>query len=560
MDRADLPTLARFAELPRLRPHPWPITPYGPYRQLPDGTLEKFATDGPRVIRWIERHCIFTKDRWLGHPFRLLPWQRQLLIDLFELEFDPELGRLRRRFRTALIGVPKKQGKTELVAALADYFLLGSGEPDPKIAVTAAADTQADYVFGAATTMIDHPGAPLNGRAQCFTKVIQIPGESGSWVKRVPANGGKFDGAGLLVALGDELHEWLTRNQRKMHGMLSGALATREEPLHVCITTAGENVGDEVDDDEVPPWLLLYRMGRRVESGELDDPTFFFRWWMAPENADYRAPATWADPGCNPSYGETVKEIFYRGELNKRTESEMRRYYLNQPAEVLNNWLGVDDWPKCYSPGADLIRGVDTWIAWDASTKRDSTVLVAGQWQDTYGPTLDGQGIGRRLVIKAWFWERPIGPDGMPVAEWRVPKGEVKDRIITLAESYPIVSIAYDPAFIAWAVDELEDRGLPFSEWPQTNERMAPATTATYEAIVDGELAHDGSPAMARHIKAVKAKSVARGAVRLAKDPLGRGRKIDFAIALVMLVGEMRATSAAEDQWSGIYIPEDDDE
>jgi phage terminase large subunit-like protein len=559
LDRVEIPTPAAYANLPRLRPLPWPITPYGPYRLLEDGSLEKFETAGLDVIRWIERNCVFTKDRWLGKPFRLLPWQKQLLIDLFELEYDPDLGRMRRRFRTAMIGVPKKQGKTELVAALADYFLLGADEPDPKIAVAAAADTQADFVFGAASTMIEN-GDRLKGRAQCFTKQIQIPGAPGSWIKRVPANGGKFDGAGLLLALGDELHEWLTKNQRKMHGMLSGALATREEPLHICITTAGEDVGDEVDDDEVPPWLLLYRMGRRIESGEIDDPTFFFRWWMAPLGADYRSPATWSDPACNPSYGHTVKEIFYRSELNKRTESEMRRYYLNQPQDVINMWLEPGAWEACYLPGAELLPGVSTWVSWDASTKRDSTVLVAGQWHTLEGPTLDGKPLGRRIVIKAWFWERPIGGDGMPVAEWRVPKAEVIDTVVELAEAFPLVGIAYDPAFIQWVVEELEYRGLPLREWHQSNERMAPATAATYEAIADGELAHDGSPAMARHIKAAKAKYVARGATRLVKDPQGRGRKIDFAIALVMLIGEMMATKPAEEAWHGIYLPEDDDE
>lgn len=546
MDKVELPTPEAFAGLVRLRPLPWPITPYGPFRLLEDGTLERFETDGPKVIKWIEANCVFTKDRWIGMPFRLLPWQKQLIIDLFELVWDDDLGRMRRRFRTAMIGVPKKNGKTELVAALAVYFLLGSGEPDPKIAAAAAAEKQADLVFGAAKTMITK-SERLKGRAQCFASSITITGEPDSWIKRVPANGGKFDGQGLLAPIGDELHEWLTENQRKMHGMLSGAQATREEPLHINITTAGEDEGDEVDDDEVPPWLLLYRMGRRIEAGEIDDPTFFFRWWMAPLKADFRDPATWADPACNPSYGHTVKEIFYRGELNKRTESDFRRYYMDQLQEVLNNWLEEGAWERCYVKGCDLKPGLDTWIAWDASTKRDSTVLVAGQWQEIRGK--------RRLVVKSWLWERPIGSDGQPQQDWRVDKTAVKAKLVELCEAYPVRGIPHDPAFIAWVVDELEDRGLPFVEWPQTNERMAPATGATFEAIMDVDIAHNGEPAQTRHIKGVRAKTVNRGAQRLTKNPNGRGRKIDFAIALVMLVGEMMGQKPVEKPWHGIHIP-----
>mgnify|MGYP001011502317 CR=1 FL=1 len=138
--------------LPRLRPEPWPVTPFGPYRLARGGgnKLIKFPSIGDRVIRWIERNCVFTDGQWLGRQVRLLPWQKQLIIDLFEMVWDADLKRWRRRYRTALIGVPKKQGKTELAAFIALWFLLASGQMSPGIAVAAAAEYQADLVFGAA--------------------------------------------------------------------------------------------------------------------------------------------------------------------------------------------------------------------------------------------------------------------------------------------------------------------------------------------------------------------------------------------------------------------------
>jgi phage terminase large subunit-like protein len=530
-----LPTPPEFAGLPRLRPNPWPITPYGPFRLLPDGSLEKFPTDGPKVIRWIERNCVFTKDRWAGKPFTLLPWQKQLLIDLFELVYDPELGRMRRRYRTALIGVPKKQGKTELVAALADYFLLGSGEPDPRIACAASAESQAEEVFNASVAMIQ--GSPtLRGTAQCLGRIITIPGNVGASIRKIPANGGKFDGKHLLIAIADEVHEWLTPNQRKMHGMLSGAQATREEPLHINITTAGEDVGDEVDDDEVPPWLLLYRLGLRVQSGEIDDPSFFFRWWMAPEGADHRDPKVWMDPSCNPS--NTVREAYYRTELNKRTESDFRRYFLNQPSETLNVWLDHGTWEACQLKPDQLQALWDakapTWIGWDASTKRDSTAVVSVQWRE-----IDGV---RRLLVRPKIWERPF-VDGRFLESWRVPRGDAIAYVVEQFEHGNIVSCGYDPYFIAWIVEELEDRGLALVEFPQTDQRMSPATQGLFELITEGVLAHDGDPTLTRHIKAAKVKNTTRGQ-RLTKDPHGRGRKIDGGIALAIAVGEMLNTEA----------------
>lgn len=514
-------------DLAPLRPNPWPITPFGPYRLIGPGQLEEFETAGWDVIEWIEANCVFTDDRWLGTPARLLPWQKQLFLDLFELVYDPALGRWRRRYRTALIGVPKKQGKTELMGFLADYLLLASGEPSPSIVAAAAGEDQADLIFSSARVAIEQ-SPTLAGSAVCETRRIYVPGEPNAFIRRIPANGGKFDGKRLMAGLCDELHEWQTKNQRKMYGMVRGALATREEPLHISITTAGEDEGD-VDDDQVSPWLRLYRYGRRIEAGEINDPAFFFRWWCAPEGADYRDPAVWADPRVNPSFGVTVADAFYRDELTKRSPSEFRRYYNNVPVESISEWLEPGAWDACRLEGAGLLPGVDTWIGWDASTKRDSTAVVAGQWQEQP----DG---ASRFVLSSRVWERPW-ENGEPVPDWKVPKGEVIEYVEALAAQYPVRSIAYDPAFISWVVENLEDRGLPMLDWPQTNERMVPATTTAYELIADGQLAHDGDPVLKRHFAAVKAKIVGRGATRLTKDPRGGGRKIDAAIAAVMAIG-----------------------
>jgi phage terminase large subunit-like protein len=541
-----------------LRPLPWGPHPYGPYRVLGDGRIERFRSQGPRVIQWIERNCVFPSDRWLGEPFVLQAWQKQLLVDLFEEVWDDELGRWRRRYRTALIGLPKKQGKTTLVAALAVYFLLGAREPDPRIAVAAAAENQADLVFGAARTMVER-SPRLRQFATPFAREIQRKDGAG-WIRRVPANGGKFDGQNLLVGIGDELHEWDTPNQRKMHGMISGAFATREEPLHICITTAGVDEPDE-DDELVAPWLRMYRYGRRLEAGELADPSFMFRWWSADPDADPRDLASYADLRVNPSFGTTVREDFYRAEFGKRTESEMRRYYLNQPVESVNTWLDHGMWEACNVGPFELDVDAPTWIGWDASSKRDSTaVVVIQRRRDATGR--------RRVFVTARVWERPVGPDGAPEEGWRVPRREVLDYVVGLFERLRNVrGCGYDPAFIAWLVEELEDRGLPMVEVPQTDQRMMPATQALYDLILAAQpgatdpeaeaLAHDGDPVLARHIRAARAKMLPRGGERLVKAR--SGVHFDAAIALVMAV-YLAGEAEEEPRGISVYIPGEDDD
>jgi phage terminase large subunit-like protein len=285
--------------------------------------------------------------------------------------------------------------------------------------------------------------------------------------------------------------------------------------MNINITTAG------FDTESV--CYRLYDYGRKVESGEIDDPTMFFRWWAAPDGCDYRDPAMW--PLANPSYGVTVQAAFYEDELSKRRESEFRRYYLNQWVETETTWLPYGAWEACEVPGLELVDGAKTWLGWDASSKRDSTALVLVQK------------AGDRLRVKARIWERPTAPDGKPVEEWRVPRNEIIDYIRTCWRSrYRVRGIAFDPAFITWIAEDLANEGAPMFEWYQSDTRMVPATEGAYQAITAGELEHDGNPTLARHIRNAVAVSTSRGGHRLRKPHPGSPKYIDGAIALLMAV------------------------
>lgn len=528
------------ATLPRLRPEPWPITPLGPYRLAGENKLVKFPTMGPRVIAWIERNCVFTDGKWIGQPVRLLPWQKQLLIDMFEMVFDQELGRWRRKYRTAYIGVPKKQGKTELAAFLALWFMLASGQPSPGVAVAAASADQADLVFSAASRCVEL-SPTLSRVCDVFAREVTARGVPNAKIRKVAAAGGKLDGMKMVANVKDEVHEWLTKNQRKVFGMLRGALALADEPMNLEITTAGEDDGEQ-DEEAVAPWLRMYRYGKMIESGELVDEAFFFRWWESPPNTDPKDME--ALSRCNPSFGVTVREAFYLDEFGKRTASELLRYYHNRPVETLNIWLEHGTWEACRVERFELDPSAPSWFGWDASTKRDSTGIVVVQ-------RVDG-----RLRVKRWSWERPIGPGGEPVKDWKVPRNEVLAKVRELYATLNIVAGGYDPHAIAWVAEDLENEGLALFEWPQTDQHMCPATQGLYEAIIDGVLAHDGDPVLERHIKAAKVKNTPRGGQRLVKSD--SGRKIDCAIALVIAIGVMEKRPDPVPGFS-LYVPGDED-
>ena len=92
-----------------------------------------------------------TKGEWHGKNFELLPWQETIVRDVF--------GTVKpngyRQYNTAYVEIPKKQGKSELAAAIALYLLAGDGEWGAEVYGCAADRQQASIVFDVACQMVE---------------------------------------------------------------------------------------------------------------------------------------------------------------------------------------------------------------------------------------------------------------------------------------------------------------------------------------------------------------------------------------------------------------------
>lgn len=471
---------------------------------------------GPEVCDWIESHCVLPSGDHAGETFRLMGWQRDWIEDLYTTDARGKL-----RYRWALLGVPKGNGKSPLVAALALYHLLGDpDEPDPWVVVSAASDKQADIVFDACKRMCEM-SPRLRDATIRFRWEIRPKAGLGK-LERVAAAKGKLDGKLVSFLVVDELHEWNLENWV----VLTGGALKRKRGQIIQITTAGY--------DQESICYREYAKGRQIESGEIRNPSYLFRWYEAPKAADYRDPAVWR--ACNPSYGVLVHEPVLKDLLINMPESQFRRYRLNQWTETAETWLGAGEWEACGVGSFEIEDGEPTVVGWDASTKHDSTGIVRVQPRRCAAGKL-------HFRVKARAWERPLQPDGTPVAEWRLPIAECVADIREAFARFDVTAIAFDPAYISWEADELEATGLPMVEWPQTPARMIPATQALYEAICSPcecggrRLEHDGDPSLARHMANVQTRAMRGGGQMLEKK--ARGRKIDLAVALLMAVGMM---------------------
>lgn len=508
-------------------------------------TAKPGVTRGHDVIRWITTNCVHTNDRWTGMPFVILAWQRMVILALFALRADGL-----RVTRWALIGIAKKNGKTELCAALALYFAFGpsgpDGQPEPSALVVCAAgnDDQADLIFGAASTMAKM-SPTLKHILEVYESEIICPSLPGSRVVRVAAAAKKtsstLDGKNIYVVICDELHCWEGNGARTVWDTLTNGGVTRRQPMVLQITTAGfdkETICGE-----------QYEYGMAVAAGDVIDPGYFF-WWVAPpDTADKWDPAV--IEASNPSFGVTVTLEFYLDQLTKKTDAVFRRFFLNQWTESSESWLEAGQWESLSVGPFLFLEGSALWTGTDASTKHDSTAHVVGQWHDCHpkcpgwGPAdKDRKAAGkpsRKLRLQATIWDRPFDPKTKrPLEDWRLPIAEVENFLRDLSTGFGIAPDAlrccgYDPALFQRSAQQLETEGLPMEEIPQVDSNMVPAAQGLFQLVSEGLIEHDGDPKFTKHMKAsvaVQARG-GNGGWRLTK---GKTKKhMDAAIAAAMV-------------------------
>lgn len=463
---------------------------------------------------------MLTNARWLGQKFRLLPWQRKMLYDLFEVRFDEDLGLWLRRYRRALIGLPRKAGKTELLAALLAYLAWFDGEPSAEVYAAASSEDQADRVFDALRRMCelgplgDLVDIPMGTRVS--QPRIVAKRDPYSYVQRLTSSGKQKHGLNVHAVGLDELHAWGAGEATELWDALSTGSGARLQPLQIAITTAGTDLDNSRCGD-------LYRLGRRIESGEAEENGFFFRWWQAPDGCDYRDPEMWRL--ASPSYGHTVTEGFYRQELDAVPEASFRRLYLNQwVQDNTTAWLPPGAWDACRG---ELLMdpATRTYIGVDLSKQHDPTAVLWGQMHDG------------DLHVQAKVWEAPLLANGKPDPAWEVPMMEVKEFIRQLARDFNVAGpVVYDPYESRLMQQELAAEGIAGIDMWQSGARVYGATAALYELIITGRIRHDGDPVLARHTANAVTKRGNAGdeGYRLAHP--ANGRPMDAASALVHVV------------------------
>ena len=99
-------------------------------------------TQGERVSEFIE-NFVTLGGSFLGEPFHLLPFQKEIINDIYQLNDEGK-----RQHRLYLLGLPRKNGKSQIAAALAIYHLIADdADKSPLVVCAAGSRDQARLVF-----------------------------------------------------------------------------------------------------------------------------------------------------------------------------------------------------------------------------------------------------------------------------------------------------------------------------------------------------------------------------------------------------------------------------
>ena len=187
-----------------------------------------------RVTDFIQclRH---TKGEFHGKPFKLLPWQEKIIRDVFGTvrEDDPTM----RQYTTAYIEIPKKQGKSELGAAIALNMLVNDDEWKAEVYSCASDRQQAAIVFDVAVDMVKQSPALMKRIKIIPSMKRMVYQPTGSIYQVLSSEVATKHGLNVSACIFDELHTQPTRALYDV--MTQGSGDARKQPLWFLLTTAG---------------------------------------------------------------------------------------------------------------------------------------------------------------------------------------------------------------------------------------------------------------------------------------------------------------------------------
>jgi phage terminase large subunit-like protein len=469
------------------------------------------TTRSSRVIAFCQDLTV-TSGPDAGKKLVLRPWQKAFIEDVYRVDADGI-----RPVRTAVLSMGRKNGKTQLAAALALCHLCGpEAESRGEIYSCANDRFQAGKIFNEMVALVDkHPYLRERTNIVNFRKDI-VDMETGSIYSALSSEARTKMGLNPSFCCYDELGQ---AGDRELYDAMDSAMGGRKEPLLLVISTQAA--------DDFAPMSQLIDYGIKVNAKDIIDPAFHLTLFRAPEDADPWALQTWK--AANPALNDfrSLSDLERQAKQAQRMpaqESSFRNLILNQRVSAHTKFIERSEWNACDGE-PDIPIGVPVYAGLDLGATRDMSALV-----------IVHQDFNNVFHVVPYFWlpgdvRDRTDKDKAPYESW-VRQGSVISSGATT-----------DPAVIAHKIAEINGQNkiqtLAFDRWRINDlKRELDAIGCYVQLVPHGQGFKDMSPAVDVLERLVVQRRIRHGGNKplamcvanatISRDPTG-GRKLDKA-------------------------------
>lgn len=473
------------------------------------------------VVDLWPKYFTLTDDRFAGVPFRLNFWQEVIVRLLVGWQIpveviDPATGAkthlYARLFKQLRLWVPRKNGKSEFLAALALFFWALEGVRRGLGVCFARNEDQGRMVFDKMSDMVEYAPDSLKKRIKIFNKHFWIQTRKAAF-RLLPGNAKGKHGRGPVVIVGDEMHEW---ESLTLMNTLRQGTGTRLQPIELYASTAGPKSAEI-------GWRL-WDQSIKIASAAVDDPTTLVVIFAAEEDDDWTDEDVWGK--ANPSLGLSPTVSFLRRECalardNPRAEAEFRCYHLNQWVDELVRWLPKRKWDACgpaidgapdrkaWTRYWDELKGRDCYLAFDVSNTQDFTALIL------LFPPKDEKAEKTKIISRFWVPEDVIvkrsKEDRLDYQKWADAKaligtpGDcvdldfVREDVKAALAQFNVLKIGRDPWNSLKLVTDLQKDGVKpelFIDIRQGHATLGEPTKAFEKDVFDSRIDHGHHPVL----------------------------------------------------------------
>lgn len=487
------------------------------------------------VVKFFRDYLSHVKGEKADKSFVLEPWQVAIIVCIFA--FKHKQTNLR-RYRKVFIYIPRKNGKTTIIAGVALYCLFCDGEPGAEIYCAAADKENATLLFEQCTGMIDNH-SELSKRAECWSKNISLNGST-SYMKVLSADAKTKHGENTHVGIIDELH---AQPNRELVDVISTSTGSRTQPIIIFITTA--------DYDRPSVCNEEHDYACKVRDGVVNAATYLPVIYETDRKENWKDVAVWKK--ANPNYGISLKpeymnEQFERALNTPSFENTFKRLHLNMKTENDVRWIPLDTWDNnIKTVDVELLKNTVCYGGLDLSTILDVTafVLFFPEYNALlcwfWVPEENAKTREQKFRVPYWTWHNEGLIDCTPgnIIDYNY----IRKKINELATVYNIREVGFDRYNASQLVTDLRGDGFDMKEFGQGYVSMN-APSKHFESLVTSkQVVHFNNIVLRWMVSNCSIEMDAAGNIKPSRSK--SSEKIDGVVASVMGMGRYLANGLA---------------